>query len=61
MFCREPACRQVQILLQMVAVVQLVEHLIVVQDVAGSIPVSHPIILTPYNLRSCEGFFSFQT
>lgn len=26
----------------MVAVVQLVEHLIVVQDVAGSSPVSHP-------------------
>lgn len=27
----------------MVAVVQLVEHLVVVQDVAGSSPVSHPI------------------
>lgn len=26
-----------------VAIVQLVEHLIVVQDVAGSSPVSHPI------------------
>ncbi len=26
----------------MVAVVQLVEHLVVVQDVAGSSPVSHP-------------------
>lgn len=26
----------------MVAVVQLVEHLIVVQEVAGSSPVSHP-------------------
>lgn len=28
--------------MRMVAVVQLVEHLIVVQDVAGSSPVSHP-------------------
>ena len=28
----------------MVAVVQLVEHLVVVQDVAGSSPVSHPDI-----------------
>ena len=27
----------------MVAVVQLVEHLVVVQDVAGSSPVSHPV------------------
>jgi hypothetical protein len=31
----------------MVAIVQLVEHLIVVQDVAGSNPVSHPSILNP--------------
>ena len=28
--------------MHMVAVVQLVEHLVVVQDVAGSSPVSHP-------------------
>lgn len=34
----------------MVAVVQLVEHLVVVQDVAGSSPVSHP----PGKPRSLE-------
>lgn len=34
----------------MVAVVQLVEHLVVVQDVAGSSPVSHPEI--PGAMRS---------
>ncbi len=37
----------------MVAIVQLVEHLIVVQDVAGSSPVSHPSILI--NVNACNG------
>jgi hypothetical protein len=32
---------------QMVAVAQLVEHLVVVQDVAGSNPVGHPRIFRP--------------
>lgn len=38
----------------MVAIVQLVEHLIVVQDVAGSSPVSHPICTRFANQRSFE-------
>ena len=32
----------------MVGVAQLVEHLIVVQDVAGSSPVTHPIFVVKY-------------
>ena len=40
----------------MVAVVQLVEHLVVVQDVAGSSPVSHPDRKVPKPLVS--GLFS---
>lgn len=35
----------------MVAVVQLVEHLVVVQDVAGSSPVSHPVCAVGRSLR----------
>ena len=38
----------------MVAVVQLVEHLVVVQDVAGSSPVSHP-----KRIRACGSDFLF--
>jgi hypothetical protein len=36
----------------------LVEHLIVVQDVAGSNPVSHPI-LKSLQLNELQGFFVY--
>lgn len=36
----------------MVAVAQLVEHLVVVQVVAGSSPVSHPVIMKKESLSS---------
>lgn len=41
----------------MVRVVQLVEHRIVIPSVAGSSPVSHPIIVTYSNLKLSQPFF----
>jgi hypothetical protein len=44
----------------MVGVAQMVEHLVVVQDVAGSSPVTHPMRDTPsHRLRT--GRVPFQT
>ena len=43
----------------MVAIVQLVEHLIVVQDVAGSSPVSHPMIYKNINLCDLISYRGF--
>ena len=52
----------------MVGVVQLVEHLVVVQDVAGSSPVTHPMSGTGFcaalfisKNRSFSTYFSQQT
>lgn len=43
----------------MVAVVQLVEHQVVILGVAGSSPVSHPILST-FILELCYGWLTAQ-
>ena len=39
----------------MVGVAQLVEHPVVVRDVAGSSPVAHPTIYSPSNIYLNQG------